>query len=91
MSDVIPKTLLLVEDDPDLLEVLRLTFEHEGFKLVLARNGEEALDKAQRFAPDLIVLDVMMPGLDGIEVCRRLRAQPSFRKLPILMLTAKSE
>jgi len=91
MSDVNPKTLLLVEDDPDLLEVLRLTFEHEGFKLLLAKTGEEALDKAQRFAPDLVVLDVMLPGLDGIEVCRRLREQPSFRKLPILMLTARSE
>ena len=85
------KTLLLVEDDPDLLEVLRLTFEAEGFKAVLAEDGEEALDKARRHAPDLIVLDLMLPKLDGIEVCRRLRAEPSFRKIPILMLTAKSE
>ena len=91
MADVIAKTLLLVEDDPDLLEVLRLTFEHEGFRLLLAKDGEEALDKARRFAPDLIVLDVMLPGLDGVEVCRRLREQPAFRKVPILMLTARSE
>jgi len=88
---VVSKTLLLVEDDPDLLEVLRLTFDQEGFKLLLAQDGEEALDLAQRMAPDLIVLDLMLPKVDGIEVCRRLREHPSFKRTPILMLTAKSE
>ena len=88
MSHVIAKTLLLVEDDPDLLEVLRLTFESEGFKLVLARDGEEALDKARRHAPDLLVLDLMLPGLDGLEICRRVR--PDFRG-PLLVLTARVE
>lgn len=91
MSDVVTKTLLLVEDEPDLLEVLRLTFEREGFRLVLAHDGEEALDLAQRMAPDLVILDLMLPKLDGIEVCRRLREHPSFKRTPILMLTAKSE
>jgi two-component system phosphate regulon response regulator PhoB len=91
MSGVVTKTLLLVEDDPDLLEVLRLTFDREGFKLLLARDGEEALDLAQRMAPDLIVLDLMLPKIDGVEVCRRLREHPSFKRTPILMLTAKSE
>ncbi len=91
MSNVVTKTLLLVEDDPDLLEVLRLTFDREGFKLLLARDGEEALDLAQRMAPDLIVLDLMLPKIDGVEVCRRLREHPSFKRTPILMLTAKSE
>ena len=85
------KTLLLVEDDPDLLEVLRLTFEIEGFRLVLATDGEQALDKARRHAPDLMILDLMLPKLDGIEVCRRLRSEPAFQRLPILMLTAKGE
>ncbi|MFK5955352.1 MAG: response regulator transcription factor [Planctomycetota bacterium] len=85
------KTLLLVEDDPDLLEILRLTFEMEGFRLVLAVDGQEALDKARRHAPDLIVLDIMLPKLDGIEVCRQLRAESTFRRVPILMLTAKAE
>lgn len=85
------KTLLLVEDDPDLLEVLRLTFEMEGFRLVLATDGEEALQKARRHAPDLMILDLMLPKLDGIEVCRQLRAEPAFQRLPILMLTAKAE
>lgn len=91
MADMSQKTLLLVEDDPDLLEVLRLTFEIEGFRLVLATDGEQALDKARRHAPDLMILDLMLPKLDGIEVCRRLRSEPAFQRLPILMLTAKGE
>jgi len=91
MADMTQKTLLLVEDDPDLLEILRLTFEMEGYRVVLAADGEEALDKARRHAPDLIVLDLMLPKLDGIEVCRQLRSEPSFRRVPILMLTAKGE
>jgi len=91
MGNMTQKTLLLVEDDPDLLEILRLTFEMEGFRLVLAVDGQEALDKARRHAPDLIVLDIMLPKLDGIEVCRQLRAESTFRRVPILMLTAKAE
>jgi len=85
------KTILLVEDDADLLEVLRLTFEMEGFHCVEAQDGEAALDKARRYAPDIVILDLMLPKLDGIEVCRRLRANPAFHGLPILMLTARSE
>jgi len=85
------KTILLVEDDADLLEILRLTFEMEGFRCVMATDGEMALDKARRHAPDLVILDLMIPKLDGIEVCRRLRADAAFHGLPILMLTAKSE
>ena len=91
MEDVLKKTLLLVEDDRDLLEVLRLTFEMDGFKLVLATDGEQAVAKARRHAPDLIVLDLMLPKLDGLEVCRQLRADPAFAQVPILMLTAKSD
>ncbi len=91
MADMMQKTLLLVEDDPDLLEILRLTFELEGYRLVLARDGDEALKMAHRHGPDLIVLDVMLPKLDGIEVCRQLRAESAFRRVPILMLTAKGE
>jgi len=91
MDGVLKKTLLLVEDDPDLLEVLRLTFEMEGFKLVLATDGEQAIAKARRHAPDLLILDLMLPKLDGLKVCRLLRADAAFAKMPILMLTAKSE
>ncbi|HEX9794735.1 MAG TPA: response regulator transcription factor [Planctomycetota bacterium] len=85
------KTLLLVEDDPDLLEVLRLTFEREGYETVLASDGRQALELARRHQPDLVVLDVMLPGMDGIEICQALRGDPSLARVPVLMLTARSE
>jgi len=85
------KTLLLVEDDPDLQEVLRLTFTAEGYRTVAASDGEEALKLARRHAPDLILLDVMLPGKDGIEVCQEVRRDPALEGIPILMLTAKGE
>lgn len=91
MTGMTQKTLLLVEDDSDLLEILRLTFEMEGYRLVVAMDGEQALDKAKRHAPDLVVLDIMLPKLDGIEVCRRIRADVALQHIPILMLTAKGE
>lgn len=91
MVPVLKKTLLLVEDNPDLLEVLRLTFEREGYRLFTAEDGERALEKARRHAPHLILLDLMLPKMDGLEVCRQLRADPAFAQVPILMLTAKSE
>lgn len=83
--------LLLVEDDPDLLEVLRLTLQREGYETVEARDGEEALRLARRHAPDLVVLDVMLPKLDGIEVCRQLRADRALQRVVVLMLTARAE
>ena len=86
-----PRKLLLVEDDPDLLEVLRLTFEAEGFQAHLAEDGEAALRLVRRVQPDLVVLDLMLPGRDGIEVCQAIRADPATRHVPILMLTARAE
>lgn len=88
---MLDKTLLLVEDDADLLEVLRLTFSHEGYRVFLAKDGLQALELAQRHNPDLVILDLMLPKMDGLEVCRRLREEPAFKRLPILMLTAKGE
>lgn len=84
-------TLLLVEDDPDLLDILRLTFVREGYKVVLARDGEEALVLARRHLPDLVVLDLMLPGRDGLDVCRELRADPALAHVLVLMLTARGE
>lgn len=84
-------TLLLVEDDQDLREVLTLTFEREGFDVLAVENGEAALGKAARGAVDIVVLDIMLPGIDGIEVCQQLRAEPSTAHLPVLMVTAKAE
>lgn len=85
--------ILLVEDDADLLEVLRLTFELEmpDCELFTATDGEMALQKARRFVPDLVVLDIMMPKKDGNEVCRELRADRNLSGVQVLMLSAKSE
>lgn len=80
--------ILLVDDDPHILEVLSLYLEKEGFQVILAHNGKEGLDKALEREPALVVLDVMMPEMDGIEVCRRIQA---VKATPVIMLTAKSE
>ena len=84
-------TILIVDDEEDLLSLLRYNLEKEGFDTVLARDGVEALDAARSEDPDLIILDIMMPRMDGIEVCRRLRQDAHLRTIPILMLTARTE
>ena len=81
-------TLLLVDDNPTNLQVLYQTLETTGCKLLVAKNGETALAIAQKASPDLILLDWMLPGLSGIEICRRIR---EFSTVPILMLTALTE
>jgi len=87
-----PKTtLLVIEDDPDIVELLRYNLEREGFRVHVAGDGERGLDLAARNQPDLILLDLMLPGLAGLEVCRRLRALEETRGTPVLILTAKSE
>ena len=79
--------ILVVDDDPKMLSLMRRGLSFDGYAVELAADGEEALRSARESAPDLVVLDVMLPGLDGVEVCRRLRAGDP--DLPILMLTAK--
>ncbi len=86
-----PPTILLVDDEEDLLTLLQYNLEQEGFRTLLARDGAEALDRARAEAPALIVLDIMMPRMDGIEVCRRIRQDAHLRTTPILMLTARTE
>ena len=81
------KKILVVEDDPDQLEVVRFTLKNAGFAVGTATNGIDALKKAQRVSPDLIILDVMMPELDGFAVCETLRGNPATASIPILMLT----
>lgn len=83
--------LLLVDDEPDILEFLQYNLENEGYLVETASNGDLAIDKAQFFEPDLILLDIMMPGKDGIEVCRDLRAVPKFKNTVIAFLTARSD
>jgi len=83
--------VLIVDDDLDSLKLIGLMLQKRGCRIVAAQNGPQALSKAADEAPDLIMLDVMMPGMDGIEVCRRLRADPRTETTPIIMFSAKSQ
>src|ERR1700742_1589482 len=80
--------VLVVEDDTDIADVLRRSLRNEGYEVRTSADGVEALDMAVGFVPDLVVLDLGLPGLDGIEVCRRLRMEGD---VPILMLTARAQ
>ena len=83
--------ILIVEDEPDIRDLIVLHLTREGFRCRTASNGVDALHEARAARPDLIVLDLMLPGLGGLEVCRRLRAEPATASLPIIMLTAKAD
>jgi diguanylate cyclase (GGDEF)-like protein len=85
------RTLLVVDDEQSLRGALEFMFTREGYKVLTAANGEEALEMARVHLPDVIILDVMMPGMDGYEVTRRLRAHYRTRHIPILLVTAKGE
>ena len=86
-----PTRILVADDDPSILRLLQLNFELEGFEVHTASDGDEALAKARSSAPDVIVLDVMMPGTDGLEVCRRLKEDETMRVVPIILLTARGQ
>jgi two-component system, OmpR family, phosphate regulon response regulator PhoB len=87
-----PKTkVLVIEDDRSLVEVLTYNFKAAGYEVLVATDGQDGLLKAQTKAPDIVVLDLMLPVVDGLDVCRRLRAGESTRDLAIVMLTAKAE
>ena len=83
--------ILLVEDEPDIAEVLQYNLEKEGFQVELAGRGDAGLEAVRRESPDLILLDLMLPGLDGLEMTRLLKRDPATSHLPIVMLTARSE
>ena len=83
-----PNTILIVEDEPNLLAALQYTLTQEGYTALTATDGEAGLRMATRMSPDLVILDVMLPGLDGFEICRILRRESG---VPILMLTARGE
>ena len=85
------EALLLVDDNPTNLQVLYQTLETTGCKLLVAKNGEAALAIAQKAAPDLILLDIMMPGIDGFEVCRRLKNNPDTANIPVIFLSALTD
>ncbi len=83
--------ILIVEDEPDILEVLSYNLRQAGFEVSTAEEGEEGLRLAEEQTPDLVVLDLMLPGMDGLELCRLLKQRESLRRVPVLMLTAKAE
>ena len=85
------KQILIADDEPDILEIIRYNLEKEGYEVFTAKDGNEAIEKAKEFYPDLIILDIMMPRKNGVEVCQILRTQPSFQDTLIIFLTAMSD
>jgi len=81
----------VIEDDPDITEVLRFNLEREGFKVQCSADGEEGLSHAERAKPDLVLLDLMLPGMNGLEVCREMRKRERTLDVPVVMITAKGE
>jgi len=85
------KKILIADDEPDILEILQFNLEAEGYEVSTAKNGVQAIEKAKAIIPDLIILDIMMPGKNGIEVCHYLRTLPAFKNTLIIFLTAMSD
>lgn len=83
--------ILIVDDEEDIVELVSYNLAREGFTTISANSGEEALKQVKNEPPDLIILDLMLPGVDGLEVARRLKGDSNFRNIPIVMLTAKGE
>jgi DNA-binding response OmpR family regulator len=91
MSSPSAKKVLIVEDEKDILQLVKLYLEKEGYRTVTASTGSEGLAQVRSEKPDLLVLDLMLPEIDGLEICKRLRSAPDTAMLPIIMLTAKAE
>lgn len=83
--------ILLVDDEPNIVKIISRRLAFEGFEVSVAVDGEMALEKAHALKPDLILLDVMLPKISGYEVCRQLKLDPRFKKIPIIMLTALAQ
>ncbi|MGE5295543.1 MAG: response regulator [Solirubrobacterales bacterium] len=84
-------SILVVDDEEDIRELVQLNLDREGYRVLTCETGEQALAVAKAKTPDLIVLDLMLPGIDGLEVCKRLKADSGLREIPVVMLTAKGE
>lgn len=91
LSGVKGPTILVVDDDPVIQKLLSVNFEMEGYQVATASDGVEGLERVQADPPDLILLDVMMPRMDGLEVARRLKADPSTKGIPVVLLSAKAQ
>src|SRR5881394_1706848 len=85
------KKVLIADDEPDILEIVQYNLVKEGYEVITARDGDEALTKSKIHKPDLIILDIMMPKKNGVEVCELLRMQPSFKETLIVFLTALND
>lgn len=83
--------VLVVDDDPVILELLRINFEMEGFEVVSACDGRAGLERAVADAPDLVISDIMMPNVDGLQMLRQIRAEPAIAGLPVVLLSAKAQ
>lgn len=83
--------IIAIEDEPDILEIIRYNLEKESYDFIGETDGEEGLNLVRRELPDLVLLDVMLPGIDGLEICRRLKYEAATREIPVIMVTAKSE
>lgn len=86
-----PKKILVADDEEDVKIIVQLFLESKGYEIVTAYDGLDAIDKAKSERPDLILLDIMMPVLDGFEVCRRLKSEPSTAPVPVIMISASSQ
>ena len=84
------KKIVLIEDDPDLYSLIQYNLEKEGFAMAGAQTGKGALEMCRRERPDLIILDIMLPDSDGLEICKAIRAHPSWRHVPVIFLTARA-
>jgi DNA-binding response OmpR family regulator len=85
------KKILLVEDDPDILRTVTVFLEREGFEILTSLNGIDGLHKARTEKPDLIILDIMLPGLDGYKICRMLKFDVNYKRIPIVVFTARAQ
>jgi two-component system alkaline phosphatase synthesis response regulator PhoP len=91
MSTTAKQKILIVDDEPDILELIEYNLKKEGYQVYTANNGQEAVAEAKKVLPELIVLDIMMPKMDGIEACRVMRTMPEFKNTFMVFLTARSE
>ena len=91
MKEMSGKKILLVDDDADFVEATKLILESKSYDVVVSYDGKEGLKKVQTEEPNLIILDVMMPEMDGYEVCAKLKSDPRFKDIPVILLTAVGE
>jgi phosphate regulon transcriptional regulator PhoB len=83
-------TILVIDDEKDLIELVRYNLEKDGFDVIAATDGQSGLEVVKKHRPDLVVLDLMMPGMDGLQICKQLRSDPRTGRIPVIMLTAKA-